>query len=893
MQYEYEIAETDIAIIGMACRFPGAATVHEFWENLRSGVDSVTFFSDDELRAEGVPDSVLADPNYVKAGQVLSGVDRFDADYFRIPHDEAEILDPQHRQFLECSVEALEDAGYDPGRFPGRIGVYAGAGMNTYLLSNLADRYHSSSAVGHYRFMLANDKDFLATRVSYKLNLQGPSVNVGTACSTSLVAVHLAGMGLLSGECDIALAGAVHVKVPHRQGYAHQEGMIFSPDGHCRAFDAKAQGTVIGSGVGVVVLKPLAEAVEDGDVVHAVIKGSAVNNDGAVKAGYTAPSAAGQAAVVTEALSTAGCPPESVSYVEAHGTGTPLGDPIEVEALSEVFAEHAPGRCALGSVKTNVGHLDTAAGMAGLIKTALMLRHRTLVPSLHFDTPNPDIDFTAGPFRVVTEPREWNDGNGPLRAGVSSFGIGGTNAHVVLQEAPVPDTAPPAREAELLVLSARSEKALDRLARSLSRYLRRHSDLELGSVARTLAVGRATHAHRRAFVCRNTRQAAKTLALATPGSGRSGAVHGDVAFAFLCGGEPDNELFLGLHGTFPVFRDAVDECVRALGTRVASATSLLGGEGAVASVAGQYALAKLWESWGLRPDAVVGEGAGELVAGHLAGVLDLDAVLTLAWSRDSGGGSVPDIRAGQARIPVGVDGRWLTPDELADPRTWATASRTADGEHVRDVESLLSDAGLSPVPVCPGRPGDPALDRFLDAVGDLWCRGAEIDWTTWYGPAQARRVSLPTYPFEPTRHWVDAPRLTADAPAGSGSTSLRHRIDAAEPAERPEILCRFLQKEISTVLGRADSGDLDPDANLFELEVDSLILIDMTARLGTELGISVPSSAFIEHPTVNAFVASLARQLGMSTIDAGPQDEDRLTARTSRRAARIENEGVR
>ncbi|MFB6556620.1 type I polyketide synthase, partial [Streptomyces sp. NPDC056405] len=465
-----EYRDSDVAVVGMACRFPGAESVAEFWQNLKDGRETTTFFTDGELLAAGVGPDELADPGYVRAAQLLPDVESFDAGHFKVPGDEAEILDPQHRHFLECAHQALEDAGYEPSGYDGQIGVFAGAGMNTYLLHNLAERYRTASSVGHYRLMLANDKDFLATRVSYKLDLRGPSVNINTACSTSLVAVHTACLSLFAGECDMALAGAVHLRVPQTRGYVHQEGMIFSPDGHCRAFDADAAGTVIGSGVGVVVLKRLVDAVADGDTVHAVIKGSAVNNDGSAKTGYTAPSVTRQAAVIAEAQDVADCPPETIGYVEAHGSATALGDPIEVEGLTRAFraGTDRTGHCALGSVKSNIGHTHAAAGLAGLIKTTLALRHRRIPPSLHYHRPNPDIDFVRSPFHVCTELTDWKTDDTPRRAGVSSFGTGGTNAHAVLEEAPARPAPTADRPWHLLLLSGRTDTALedatDRLA---------------------------------------------------------------------------------------------------------------------------------------------------------------------------------------------------------------------------------------------------------------------------------------------------------------------------------------------------------------------------------------------------------------------------------------------
>ncbi|MFL5663135.1 MAG: type I polyketide synthase, partial [Ktedonobacteraceae bacterium] len=434
-----DVSGYQVAVVGMAGRFPGAGNVDEFWQNLRNGVESTTFFSDEELLEAGIDPALLQDPHYVKAKPMLKDSDLFDATFFGFTPREAELMDPQHRVFLECVWEALEDACYDPERFTGRIGLYAGQNMNSYLLFNLYPHQELLEQVGAFRIMIANDKDHLTTQTSYKLNLKGPSVTVQTACSTSLVAVHLACQNLLSGECDMALAGGVSVTVPQKTGYMYQEGGKASPDGHCRAFDAQAQGTVFGNGVGVVVLKRLEDALAAGDQVYAVIKGSAINNDGSAKVGYTAPSIEGQAEVIAEALAVAGVEPESISYIETHGTGTPLGDPIELAALSKAFQPFTAqtGFCAIGSVKTNVGHLNAAAGVTGLIKTVLALKHRELPPSLHFQTPNARIDFAHSPFYVNTQLRPWQaQGEGPLRAGVSSFGIGGTNAHVVLEEAP-------------------------------------------------------------------------------------------------------------------------------------------------------------------------------------------------------------------------------------------------------------------------------------------------------------------------------------------------------------------------------------------------------------------------------------------------------------------------
>src|SRR5882724_10018934 len=407
--------ELDIAIVGMSGRFPGARNVDEFWHNLAEGIEAITRLSDQEILESGVPASHLSNPNYVKAAPVLDEPGHFDAGFFGFSPMEARSIDPQHRILLELAHESLEHAGYDPDRYPGRIGVFTGSALNTYFTNvglnrRLAEEYIPT--------LIGNDKDFLSTRISYKLNLKGPSITVQTACSTSMVAVHLARQSLLGEETDMALAGAISVRVPHRAGYFCDGGGVVSRDGHVRAFDAKANGTVFGSGGGILVLKRLADALADGDTIHAVLKGSAVNNDGSAKAGFTAPSVDSQADAVVEALANAGVEADSIGYIEAHGSGTPVGDPIEVRALTKAFRRFTrrSGYCALGSVKTNVGHLDAAAAVAGMIKTVLALKHRQLPPSLHFSEANPEIDFPGTPFYVNAQLRKWAS-DGPRRAG--------------------------------------------------------------------------------------------------------------------------------------------------------------------------------------------------------------------------------------------------------------------------------------------------------------------------------------------------------------------------------------------------------------------------------------------------------------------------------------------
>src|SRR5881394_2083894 len=491
--------EFDIAIVGMSGRFPGARNLDEFWHNLSEGIESITRLSDQEILESGVPEAYLSNPSYVKAAPTLEEPGHFDAGFFGFSPMEARSMDPQHRILLELAYEALEDAGYDPDRYPGRVGVFASTALNTYFMNvglntRLADEYIPT--------LIGNDKDFLSTRISYKLNLKGPSITIQTACSTSLVATHLARQSLLCEETDVALVGAISVRVPPKAGYFYDGAGVVSPDGKVRAFDAKANGTVFGSGGGVIVLKRLADAIANGDTIYAVIKGSAVNNDGSEKAGYTAPSVNSQADAVVEALANAGVDADSISYIEAHGSGTPVGDPIEILALTKAFrtSTQRSGYCAIGSVKTNVGHLDAAAGMAGIIKTALSLKHGMLPPSLHYHQPNPEIDFSSTPFFVNTRLTPWSS-SGPKRAGVMATGMGGTNAHVVLEEAPELGGGSTSDVSHLLVLSAKTETALDLVMLRLLEFAKSNDSVNMGDVAYTLHVGRKSFSHRRVLVC--------------------------------------------------------------------------------------------------------------------------------------------------------------------------------------------------------------------------------------------------------------------------------------------------------------------------------------------------------------------------------------------------------
>ncbi|HXK09666.1 MAG TPA: amino acid adenylation domain-containing protein [Vicinamibacteria bacterium] len=816
-----------IAIVGMAGRFPGAHDLDAFWDNLRQGVESISFFGEEEMAAAGVPRALAGDPRYVKARGVLEGVEAFDAAFFGYSPREAEVLDPQHRLFLETAWEALERAGLDPSRDPRLVGVFAGVGLNTYWL-NLGANPSVLASLGGMAALIGGDKDHLPTRVSYKLDLRGPSVAVQTACSTSLVAVHLACQSLLLSECDVALAGGAAVALPQHAPYRYQEEGILSPDGHCRAFDAAARGTVAGGGVGVVVLKRLEDARRDGDAIDAVILGSAINNDGAGKVGYTAPGVAGQAEVIALAQAVAGVDPRGISYVEAHGTGTALGDPIEIEALRQVFRARTGDRgfCAIGSVKTNVGHLDAAAGVAGLIKTVLALKHRELPPSLHYERPNPAIDFASSPFFVNDRLRPWPANGAPRRAGVSSFGIGGTNAHVVLEEAPPPASSAPSRRAQILVWSARSAGAVDEATARLAAHLERH-DQPLNDVAFTLQTGRRAFGHRRFLVCRGREEAARLLREGGSEHVRGGVAEkreGGVAFLF-----PDRGAFRpgsggGLYRDETVFRREVDRCadlVRGeLGADLRDAILAPDGRPSSAGAelvepavfATEWALAALLADRGVRPTAMLGHGVGELLAACLARVFELEDALSLVVARrrltagaasatgpESAGDALfrerlARVRLQAPRLPFvsSVTGDWIGDEQATDPGYWARppreATRLADGlalladgrvvlevgpgRTLGEIVRRSSGPAAHAVASMPGLGGADEGEELLEVLGRLWLAGVEVDWAAHWRGERRRRVPLPTYPFERRRYWLDASAPAAAAVSAPGRADL-------------------------------------------------------------------------------------------------------------------------
>jgi 3-oxoacyl-(acyl-carrier-protein) synthase/malonyl CoA-acyl carrier protein transacylase/acyl carrier protein len=638
-----------VAIIGIAVRMPGAVNVEQFWENLKTGTESISLFSKDEMLESGLSPEIVNHPNFVAAKGIMDDVEMFDANFFGISPREAELMDPQHRVLMECAWAAMEDAGYIPEKFDGRIAIFTSAGMNTYLPFNLMSNPHLLEQVGGFELSIYNDKDFVPTRIAYSLNSQGPAIDIGTACSSSLVSTHLACQHLLTYQSDMTLVGGITIHLPQKMGHIHEPGAAYSPDSHCRPFDATPSGLIDGNGAAVIILKRLEDALRDGDKIHALIKGSAINNDGSDKVGYSAPSINGQAEVILEAQAAAGVDSSSIEYIEAHGTSTPLGDPIEMAGLTQAFrvSTDKTGFCGIGSVKSNIGHVDKAAGLAGLIKTTLALENELIPPSLNWQKPNPKLQIEQTPFYVVDKPKSWKRSKTPRRAGISSFGVGGTNAHAILEEAPIIHPSSESRSKNIITLSAKTKPVLEEYAKNLVNHLINYPSINLADVASTLARGRKTFPHKLVLTCSSIDEAISGLKASKSNEEKSTP---KPIFMFTGQGSQYAGMAKALYQDEKIFKNAIDACANSLepllgkdirtilfpdSQDIEKSNQLLQ-ETSITQpclFAIEYALAKLWIHWGVKPKAMIGHSLGEYVAACIAGVFTLEDALKLVVKR--------------------------------------------------------------------------------------------------------------------------------------------------------------------------------------------------------------------------------------------------------------------
>jgi phthiocerol/phenolphthiocerol synthesis type-I polyketide synthase E len=985
-----ELPPNAIAVVGMAARLPGANTLSAFWDNLRRGEESIVTLAEDDLLAEGIPEKSLANHAYVRRAALVDGIDEFDADFFGFTPQVARSTDPQHRLFLQTAFHAIEDAGYDPADIEGTVGVYATSTTSGYLLHNIMSNHDPNAVMGQgitfdmVNLSMQNDKDYLATKVAYALNLRGPALSVQTACSSALVAVHLACQSILNGECELALAGGASLRIPHQVGYWYAPGSMVSPTGHCRPFDARSDGTIFGSGVGVVVLKALQDAVDDGDRIHAVIRGSALNNDGSTKMTYAAPTAAGQADVIAEAHAIAEVDASEISYIETHGTGTPLGDPIEIEGLRQAFEvseEPRQGPCYVGSVKSNIGHLESAAGIASLIKAILCLKHRAIPATLHYTSPNPELHLDRGPFKVRSQygPWEWD---GVLRAGVSSFGVGGTNAHVVLEEAPAVAAATPASGPQVLLMSARSPEALQQSRSALAAEISGEDGPNLPDVAYTLE-RRRREKIRMAAVVRDAHDAKTVLETAESESVFVGEFTDNkdnsdqVIFLFPGQGAQHVGMARGLYDAEPVFAEHFDQCAAGFGDELGVDLRAEIFEGTARNLERtdrtqpalftvEYALAKLIESHGVVPAAMVGHSIGEYVAGTIAGVFDIESAIKVVSMRarlmhaaprgvmvavalgpealaehltgdvdiaainEPGGcvvaGSeesiaqfsnqlkekgivarrvrtshafhsrlmdsmIPEftgflsrqtLREPQIPLLSNVTGTWLAASEATNPATWARQVRST----VRfsdEVDVLLSEPRRVLLEVGPGGTltasatrhpkwsgGHHAVrlmrhhaqnrddhDAFLLALGQLWAAGVDVDWAPLRDGQAGRLLTLPGYPFERQRHWIEHRQTTwtgeSAATNGAAGTSTSGAEAAAAVKAGKSPMEATLQRIWGQCLGLPS---VERNANFFELGGDSLVAISVAMTASNE-GLDLTPQDLYENQTVAALAKAL------------------------------------
>ncbi|WP_254112816.1 type I polyketide synthase [Bacillus pumilus] len=856
-QEQWSESGLEIAVVGLAGTFPGAPNVQAFWENVSQGKESVTFFTDEELKAAGVDEKLLKRSDYVKAKPYLKHASSFDAAFFGYSPREASIMDPQIRLMHECTWHALEDAGYEPEQYEGLIGLYAGASSNLSWMGQ-----HMSSLAKNedvFQIMHLNDPSF-ASRIAYKLNLKGPSVSVQTACSTSLVAIHMACQGLIGGECDLALAGGVTLHQPQITGYQYQEGMIYSPDGHCRPFDEKAKGTVFGEGAGVVALKRLKDAIEDGDFIYAVVKGSATNNDGSNKVGYTAPSVSGQASVIESALEMAETEPETISYIEAHGTGTPVGDPIEIEALTRAFQTNQQGYCRIGSVKANIGHLDAASGVAGFIKTVMMLHHRQFAPMPHFDKPNHRISFDQTPFYVGTDKEEWKTSHLPRRAGVSAFGIGGANAHVILEEAQPRKANSKASSKELIVLSARSTHDLKNMTKNLKDYVSSHPDLSLGEAAYTLQSGRKAFKYRKAFVCSTREELLEELqVLDEETAGRKSLLYKRMSMKLTGYHESGLREYIKLYEKDPSFKIEVDRIISLVQTAVPIKKDELfhpeqSSQSEVAMLIMTAAFANMLRTLGIEPDGWIGEGSGVWTALYAAGGLELNDAASIVYHlHDSETvnqrlASLPQ-RTLKQSVYLQQIGEELTTFDPSSAKGLLNMNQPVKSPIMeQESPALMIDLSMKQgIVVEKGaeETTEPLDGDMLQIAGVLWEMGVGLAFPL-TEEKNRQRIPLPGYPFQKTDF--------------SAQTNTTAAIEPQKPQNEQRVYASLasLQKDIHDIVQTHFGFDqMDDETPFFEFGATSLDISQLAAKISEHVDKQMDTVQLYRFATV----ASLAEYL--------------------------------
>lgn len=900
--------DDQIAVIGLAGRFPDCKNINSFWQALISNKNCISHFSHQELVAEGITDNFLHNSNYIKAKGYLEDIEMFDADFFGYSPREAELLDPQQRIFLECAWEALENAGYGSLQREETVGLFAGQTLSTYFINHILQTLDLQNSLDTYQAMIANDKDHLVLRTAYKLNLTGPSIAIQTACSTSLAAVYMACQSLLRNECDMALAGGISIVTPNKVGYFYTPNGIFSPDGYCRAFDHKSNGTVPGNGVGLVVLKKLNQAKKAGDTIHGIIKASAINNDGHNKAGYTTPSITGQAAVISRALKQAHIDPNTISYIETHGTGTQLGDPIELKALAKAFENTSPDWvCQIGSVKTNIGHLDAAAGIVSLIKVILALKNKTIPATLHFSQWNKKIDCNTKKFQIVTENRSWEPTNSPRRAGVSAFGIGGTNVHVILEEAPIEISQQPAKPFYLCVFSAKNRQALEQMLCDFIHYLENNQFLTIADISYTLLLGRQDFSYRKAFICDSTQQLLQLLKAdaSKPSFFQIQSSSRSVIICFLGQGQFYSGIASELYNNEVCFRSHIDECAQILIPEFGlDIRDIIKGDVSLTKdeinalclcepllFAIEYALAQTYLQLDLQIAGIMGVGFGEYTAACIAGVFNVKEALqliTLRGNLDKFQLILEKINFQEPKITLITNLSKKSINTLAcKPDYWlAHARQTA--RFTEDINTLYSlypntvfiEIGscqplldqengiirINSLPTNKEKPVD-AYQYWLNSILNCWLSGLNIAWQKLFAGERPNRIQLPHYPFQKKRFWIDSKPLLGEQQFTNNSsnpeTLLHQRPELSNNYTAP---CNDIENELVTIweelLGIKDIGIQD---NFFELGGSSLLVLQLQQRIYEKFALHFPILDTYNIPCVEEMATQIEQQIAEIT----------------------------